>query len=910
LFALGLCLGAAGNVMAQDDPNDQGAEALEEIVVTGSAIKRKDLDSALPIQVLQADTFEREGITSAGDLVESVPAMQGFTTESDSVGGGGGGIRTANLRAIGSQYTLTLLNGRRLAPATSGSTIDVSNIPLAAVREVQILTDGASALYGSDAIAGVVNFILKDSVDETTISVRADRPAQSGGEHWSADIVGGFGDFESDGYSVVWSLGHQNQEQLRAGDRDFAKTGFIFFNHDGQEYYFQNSSPNAIPANANIWTAGYGELLRTFSPHALANGGVCPEQTTPVNETCQFDYTSTVEVMPESKRNSLTLNGKVGLSDNVNGFATVLASRYEMTSRIAPYPTGGVPIPIGSDIYNNEILPHLTPEEIAQVGVVTGTWRALPAGNRTTEYIIGSLNATAGIEGVAGDVDYSLALTRAVTEIEQNYPTGWLLREEFVAAASAGDFNIFSAQGDFTDADVAALLPTIYSGNWDTTTNDVYAFDAAASMPVFELGGGDAILAGGFDYRRVNYDRKISEGNENAVLLFLSTDTAYELERDQFGAYVELLLPFSDNFETTLSARYDDISAVFDKLNTGDIDRGDSDLTYKASALWNLSDAIALRASYGTGFKAPSMREIGEPQSEFGVTSGTFRCPFSAPDPLAQFCRPGEEEQYDVYRRGSHDLTFETSTQFTVGAVITPTDNFSLTVDYWDIELENLVERLTEQQIFDNAETYRHLYTTKTNLATGQEFLAIIQSAVNAGTREQSGIDYAAAHEFDLGWGQLDLGLQGTYVIESDSSLTGSSLGRFGNDDSVVFRNIINLLVSVYHGDFTHTLFTNYRSGYLDQAQTVEVTGTGVPLGQGPTATVQLNVPSYMTTNYDLRYLMMDDHLELSLGISNLLDEEPPLSLRVSGSGHQIGWDPRYTDAMGRTFYLQAKYTF
>jgi iron complex outermembrane receptor protein len=138
----------------------------------------------------------------------------------------------------------------------------------------------------------------------------------------------------------------------------------------------------------------------------------------------------------------------------------------------------------------------------------------------------------------------------------------------------------------------------------------------------------------------------------------------------------------------------------------------------------------------------------------------------------------------------------------------------------------------------------------------------------------------------------------------------GSGLGRFGNDDSVVFRNIMNLSATLYHGDFTHTLWANYRSGYRDQAQTVEVLGSGAPLGQGPTTTVQLDVPSYAVANYQARYRMLDDSLALTLGISNVLDEEPPLSLRVSGAGHQLGWDPRYTDAFGRTFYLQAEYGF
>jgi len=923
LFRTALLAGAitamCAPTLAQEPGDDE--EILEEIITTGSAIKRVDLNNALPVQVITADQLDRQGITNAGDLIENVPAMQGFITESDSVGGGGGGIRTANLRAIGNQYTLSLLNGRRMAPADSGSSIDLSNIPIAAVERVHLLTDGASALYGSDAIAGVVNFMLKDSVDATTVNIRADMPSDSGGEHWNADIVTGFGDLDEDGYGMVLSYSHERQDQLAGVDRPFSETGFIFFRHDGQDLYFQNSSANAIPGNAFAYGVDFTDILDvngdpvdvSFNPNALSSGGTCAAQTTPDDLTCRFDYTSTLEVLPESTRDSLSLNGKVRFNENITGFATVLASNYEMIARIAPYPTGEIPLPLDSALVQNEVMPHLqtllTPAELAQVGEVTGTWRAVPAGNRTTKYDIDSSNWTLGIEGYADDVTYAIAGTYATTEIDQDFPTGWLLLDEFVDAASSGAFNIFATQEDFTDADFEALSPTVYHGDWDVTKNTMTAFDAQVSKPIFEMGGGEVMMAGGIDYRTTNYDRSISEANENEDLLFLSKDTAYELDRNQWGVFVETLFPITDTFELTASVRYDDISAVTDKLNGGSIDSGDSDTTYKVSTLFDISDTVSLRASYGTGFKAPSMREIGEPLSEFGVTSGTFDCPFVSPDPLAQYCRP-QEAQYDVFRQGYGGLTFEHSTNYTFGVVMTPTDNFDMTVDYWNIELEDLVERLTEQQIFENAETYRDLFTTKTNLATGQEFLAIIQAAVNVGTREQSGIDYNFNYGFDRDWGQLDLNLQGTYMMESDSSLTGSSLGRFGNDDGVVFRNVMNIGATLYHGDFTHTLWANYRTGYHDQEQTVEVLGTGVPLGQGPEIDIQLEVPSYMVTNYQARYMMLDDSLAMTLGITNLLDEEPPLSLRTSGAGHQVGWDPRFTDAFGRTFYLQAEYAF
>ena len=916
IFLLSALAVPFSGAMAQD----QEGEMLEEITVTGSAIKRIDLNEALPIQVLTADDLDRAGITNAADMIEAIPAMQGYFTESDSVGGGGGGIRTANLRAIGSQYTLSLLDGRRMAPAYSGSDVDLSNIPLAAVEQVQILTDGASALYGSDAIAGVVNFILKDSVQETTVNLRTDLPETSGGSQWNFDIVTGFGDIDEDGYSLVASYSHQDQEQLKASERDFAKTGFVFFSHEGQDLYFQNSSANAIPGNSYIYGPGFSTFIRGFNPDALSNGGVCASQTTPDGETCRFDYTSTLEILPESKRDSITLNGKYEFNENLRGFGTILASQYAMTARIAPYPTGEIPLwsssqtgPM-SDLVANEVWPHLTAAEQAAAGEITGTWRAVPASNRTTEYKIDSYNYIFGLEGNTSRFDYTAAVTHATTDIEQNYPTGWLLLDEFVNVASAGAFNIFAQQQDFTDADQEALAPAVYSGPWDVNKTTMTGFDAGGSMPIFEMAGGDSMLAVGFDYRTTTYERSIADANRDELLLFLSKDTAYELDRDQYGLFAEVLFPFAENFETSVSVRYDDISATQDKLaGTGNIDEGDSDTTYKISGLWNVTDAIAFRASYGTGFKAPSMREIGEPRSEFGVTSGTFVCPFTAPDPLAQYCRNSATgDQYDVFRQGSGGLKFETSTQYTFGTVLTPLDNLDITIDYWNIELEDLVERLTEQQIFDNPTLYRDLYTTKTNLATGQEFLAIIQAAVNGGTRKQDGVDYAFNYGMELGGGsaQLDLFLQGTYIIEAVSSLTGSSLGRFGNDDGVVFRNVANIGGTLYHGNFTHTLWANYRDGYYDQAQTVEVLGTGVPLGQGPDIDVQLQVPSYTLANYSLRYMMLEDSLGLTLGISNLFDKQPPLSLRTSGSGHQVGWDPRFVDAFGRTWYLQANYGF
>ncbi len=881
--------------------------ALEEVIVTGSAIRRVDLEQALPVTVLNAADIRATGVTNVNELIEKLPAMQNMTVAAHSVGGGGGGIRTANLRGIGEQYTLSLLNGQRLAPATSGSTIDLSSIPLAAVERVEILKDGASALYGSDAIAGVVNFILKDSVEGITVSSRIDETEAGGGGSFNVDVVAGFGDFNRDGYSVVLGYGREDQDALAAADRAFAETGFVSFSDGGRDYYFENSSPNAIPGNALVYTEGYGKLLRFFNPDRAQNADMCAPQTTPSGESCRFDYTSTLQILPEHERDSVFANGRLRIDDNLTGFATVLYSENQVISRIAPYPTGEVPLPFDSELVRSEVLPHLTPEELAAAGEVTGTWRALPGGNRTSEYDIETANATVGLQGTRGEIDYEVGLTYADMVNPADFPTGWLIRETFVDLVSSGRINIFANQAEFADAD--ALAPAVYNGNWSVTDTQMYALDATASMPVFGMAGGDAMLAVGADWRKTAYEHTLSQANRDAELLFLTRGTPYRMQRAQLGFFAELLMPVADRIELTASLRFDEVDSIRDRLNGGRIGAGDHDLTYKLSAMFSATDRIAVRGSVGTGFKAPSMIQVGAPRSEAGVTSGDYLCPFTAGDELAPLCKPGET-QYVVFRQGNADLRFETSEQWTFGVVLTGRNDFDATIDYWSIELEDLVSSLTEAQIFAEPARYRDRFTSKTNLATGQDELAIIRASINVGHKSNKGIDFAVNKGFDLGAAYLRLGVSGTWMDESESSLTGSSLGRFGSDGEVVFERLMVYSAGVEHDNFTHNLRINHRSGYDDQVQTVEILGTGVPLGRGPRTAIQLDVDEQYLFDYQLRYTALDDRLGLTFGVNNLTDEAPPLSLRDEGAGHQVGWDPRYSDAYGRTVYLSADYTF
>lgn len=962
---LAIAFGAASTVAMANFATAQEADesSVERIAVTGSSIKRTDVEGALPITNITAEDIVKTGVTSVPDLIASIPSMQGFTAPSQSVGGGGAGIAAAALRGLDEEYTLVLLNGRRLAPSGSGSSVDVNSIPLAAIERVEILTDGASALYGSDAIAGVINFILKKDIQETSISARYDAPEDTGGDNFSLSLTTGFGDLSQDGFNVFFTYAHEDQESLKSKDRAHSQTGIIPFNHNGDDVVFVADSLNAIPGNALLWFADGTE--RRINPHN-EEAGACGPNNAPDSvldynvdgdptsgilrqyDVCRFDFTSTLEIIPEYTRDNFLLGGVVEVSDTTELYGTLSYSIFKQTARIAPYPTGGFGVDPNSALFQAEVYPHLTAEQQGfvdngEVDLSLATWRALPGGNRTNEFATDSLFLNTGVRGEIGDLSYDLSVAYSESEREDNIITGYPIQEQFIGLLESGGINVFALPDELTESEVTALQGTMFSGIDTLTETDLLTIEGNFSTPVFELPAGDMYIGGGFDYRDTSYKRTGSDANQEAVILFADPDPQFELERESYGVFLEAIVPVFDGFEISAAIRYDDISAVDnttlqnpfaeaeDLLRdendaiipdgaTNTVGEDLDDTTYKLTASYRPNDNWLFRASTGTGFKAPTMREIAEPRIPFGVTGGVFQCPFSGSDPLAQFCRGGND-QYDVFREGNALLAPEESEQRSFGVVYSGDTDFSVTIDYWEVELTNQVERPTERNIFDDPVTFRQLFTTKFDEGRQQDLLAIIQGPVNVGESNNSGIDWSVDWSNDFGAASLKTRVSGTYILESENLRVGttdifdSSLGRKGADDEVVFRNKIRIVNTLTHGDFAHTVNISYQGTYLDEnfpggdrGIRVADAETGGPTGTAYTGGVQLLIPSHTIVDWLTKY-NYNDNLAVSFGISNLFDKLPPLALGENG-GHQEGFDPRYFDSYGRTFYLTADYTF
>ncbi|MBL8311009.1 MAG: TonB-dependent receptor [Burkholderiales bacterium] len=879
----------AGVALAQD------AQRVERVEITGSAIKRIESEAALPVQVLTRKDIERSGATSVPELIQKLPAVQGFTEASISVGGGGGGLSSASLRGLGAQRTLVLLNGRRMAPYAGqtltgyGDGIDLNLLPLASIERVEILTDGASTLYGSDAVGGVINFITKNTYTGIDIAGQYIKPEKSGATEYSLSASAGFGDLKKDGYNVMLALAHNDREQLRADQRDFSRTGIISFGYNGQTYDFFNGSSRSIPGNIRPGAAD--SALGARNPYFMANGK-CPERHVTIGRQCFFDYASTLEIYPEMSRTSGLLTFNKALAGGHTLFGEMLYAESKLISRIAAPPVD-IPIATTSPFYS-------VPASLGYTDNVTVRWRMWDAGNRTTENTGKALHLVAGAKGSLAGWDYGTSLTHSTNEWRENHLAGWLKSNELLAALSAGTLNPFVEPGKQSAAGMNTINSAVNRGTYKAADTGLTMLDLKASRELFSAPGGAAMVAVGADFRRESNSYSpsaIAQGIGNNIAGDSGAEKPFDLSRNAYGAFAEVAVPLSKTFELTGAVRGDHYSDIGGTFN------------YKLAGRWQPTSQWLVRGSVGTGFKAPSLAQVSNIRQLYGVTAGSYACPFAATDPMARYCVPGST-QYNVFAEGTSGLKPEKSQQFSLGVRFEPSPMATLGVDFWAINVKDRITQLDESAIFGNPTTYRHLFTTYTDPTSGSTDLAILQKNENLGKQQVSGLDFDLALRFKTPMGQLTSQVLATYMLKSKYQREAggayySDLGYF-NDGAVTFRTLGRWINTLEYGKWTHSATINYKSGYADQFQSAE--DCLVSDANGDCVDIRRQVKAYLTADWQTTY-QHNKNLRLTLGVLNLLDQDPPLSIKTVG-GHQLGYDNRYTDPRGRTFYGRLNYSF
>jgi len=933
MFASGVAMGMG--VIAQ--PAFAQDAAPQRIEITGSSIKRIAVEGALPVQTLSKAQIEQSGATTAADLIASLPSMQGFVTSSTSINGGGGGTQTASIHGIGDGYTLVLLNGRRVAPFTTGSTVNLANIPLSAVERVEILTDGASALYGSDAIAGVVNFVLKKNQKDFNVEFTYSRPQQSAaGKTTNFAISKGFGDLNTDGYNVLLAYSHDEQAELNASDRDFSKYGGVTaFNEGGKPYVMTMYSSNSIPGNVNINRTDGGAVR--LNPYKVLNGNCPADNTFAAGNRCFFNYGATVQLLPELKRDSFLASGNVQINDDLKFFFESMATNFTSTARFAP-PAQPLSVDITSNLWKNSIVPAYVKlgYNPANVKNATMTLRLVDAGGRTDGWETKSLHIATGFEGTFKGWDYTASYVHSENKAIDNSVAGYTSGDKLQALIDAGTWNPFQPPSAATKA---ALAPAVLHQVLDTTKSAIDVINLRGSTELFKMAGGSSSLGLGLDTMKQTYvddPSAIAQGPNKQQPNWTDTNVGggtgslpVDSTRNSYGLFAELFFPIQKNWDVTGAARYDSYDAVknaknFDNagnlLSPATQGQKESSGTYKLSTAFRPTETMLLRASYGTGFKAPTMFEITSPIVN-GGSSNFFPCPISS-GPLLPLCNGTAE--YNLLTggnstTGSTALKPEKSTQYTIGFRIEPTASLSVGFDFWNVKLKDQIATLSQSEVFLNPAKYGALFSAYHDPIVKADVLAATLTPFNLASSQYQGIDWDHSYRLNTSMGKVTFNWTGTYMLKADSDSgvagdpTEKSVGRFDKYSNVTFR-VISRLATIWKPSdrYTHALTLGYHSSYTDQVITADDGSTAARNADGSAGdNVDLTrkVRAYYTLDWQSK-VNFSKNLTITGGIKNLFNQDPPFSQRNAGGGNQLGYDGRYTDPLGRQFYVVGNLKF
>ncbi|NVO05300.1 MAG: TonB-dependent receptor [Rhodoferax sp.] len=913
--------------------------------ITGSAIKRVSGETALPVQTYSRKQIEQTGATNTTDLLQHLPAMQSSTVEGSAVGGTTYGFGGVSIHSIGETRTLVLLNGHRVAKLGGQDVhgefngVDLNTLPLSAIERIEVLTDGASALYGADAVAGVVNIITRKSATDFVLSAGLSNPTGGGAQEQRFSLSKGFGDYETDGFNFSFSLSGDTRKPLNATDRDFARTGVISgLDESGRVIGISSAtgtSKRSVPANLNFYSPADGSLVRRVNP-TLDAGGNCPPQHIQSGLSCRFDFTTALEIYPERERTNGYLSFDKNLGGGTKWFNELLLGHTKSIARIAPAP-GELAITPGTVAWNHAMAiaanQGLKPGTDFDPNTIDANIRFSELGKRTDVNEINLAHFVTGLEGTVQDWDYNASLVHSESEAKDTLGGGWS-KVSGVASAITLGYDPFLPLGAQSAAGNAALAGAKLDGYWNGGLTTFDALSAQASKAIGTLEGGPIQLAVGATAQNEKLEAKTgdylggrvsyavdSSGQPCATSGKPCTGTsidqrfgdsgvqpAYTASRQTLGLFAELGLPVSKQVDLTASARYD---------NTNDFG---STFNGKLALRYQPTRQLLLRGSVGTGYIAPSLSQVNAPQQGFGVTQQAYNCSGTPAAVALQqiatnlgvLCDDGA--QFQEYAKGNLDLRPENSRQATLGIVWDLTPNASVSADLWTVQISNLIGQVTEQVAFSDPAKYSQYFTTFTDPSTGKKLLAFIAPNENLGEQVTTGLDLDVTTRMQLGEGRWTSNFITTFILRSDAQQQKggpyfSSLGNRDQQQSVIFDWQGKWINSYDIGAWSHVLTANFKSSYLDSAADPSILSG--PGAGGDDPNYRVTVPSIVTFDWQTTY-KPNKTLILTGGVLNLLNKPPPFLLSQGGliRGQEVGWDGRYYDPRGSTVYLNATLNF
>jgi iron complex outermembrane receptor protein len=881
-------------------------QQLERVEITGSAIKRIDAETAVPVTIIKVEELRKEGITTVEQVVSRLSAGQQAQGTSQSVGLGTGGASFANLRGLGQNKTLVLLNGRRLANnAIDSSAPDLNMIPFAALERVEVLRDGASALYGTDAIGGVINFITRKDYTGGTITLGADSPQHPGGKSTSANIGFGFGDLSKDRFNVFGFLDYQKQKELTAAQRPIINDRSI------------KTSPTTSPGQYNQGGAVQNPSYPTCgSPDGIPLGTVTTDANGNVlytSQDCGYLYARKVDLIPVTERKTGFIKGTLQIADQHQLGLEYFISQNNNATKIAGVPYGALWMNPGTKYYpgagitplpsaftlDPTYLPAGAPTG-ALPGVIKLRWRDTFSGGRQEATDNTQQRFIASLEGAVAGWDYRTGFSYNENKLTDKLTGGYTDGTIITPGVLNGTINPF---GDQDAAGAALLTSALAKGTLFTAKGQVYTLDAQASRDLGDWfhAGRPAAIALGAEYRREKFQEIGNPPFDTLVISSTGFDPATDNEgsRNVEAVYAELNMPVLKELEFTASLRYDRYSDFGNTTNP------------KVSFRYQPAKQVLVRGSYSTGFRAPSLYDINAPQTYTNTANNwddPVRCPGGNAIPGVS---PSDNcaVQFMSLIGGNKNLKPETSKNYTVGLVFEPVVDFNASVDFWWIELKHQIGGLADTTIFGDPTKYAGLFhrapdgslSTDGSLCPGVNCGYVEDTTMNLGGVKTSGLDLGANYRLRAGEaGNLTFGFNGTYVNKFDyqNEANGAWFHNVGvyaggvalssGGGGPAFRWQHALSANWARGPWGLGVVNHYKSGYIDQ---------------DPSNTVG----AYST--WDLYGTWQPiKAVSLTFGVRNLFDKLPPYSNQ--SATFQVGYDPRFADAVGRTYYLRGSYSF
>ncbi|HGW4637043.1 TPA: TonB-dependent receptor [Acinetobacter baumannii] len=861
-----MCLTMAQAAETEQSSTDEKPTKVVKVAVTGSSIKGVAAQSASPITVVKVDEILKQGVTTTEEALSKITANQAGFVTAQNVGASGTAGSTANLRGIGANKTLILLNGRRLAAnAYDSGVTNLNIIPLAMLDRIEVLRDGASAIYGTDAIGGVINFITKKQFTGLNISAGLTQPEQTGGDTQDISVFGGFGDLDENGFNVFGVVDYRHGNDIMAKDRKVSERGGLL-----PELGVKRSSSGAFPANIS---------KNLGNPYAATGCGDNPLVYVDEN-TCRFNSQAVIGIVPKTEDISAMGRATFKLNDNFNAIAEYVYARNEVTTSVAPDVFFDLPLEGNSKYYpGNGITPALA-------GVngqdITLSLRS-QAGNRVSTSVNESHRIFGGLEGEAYGWDINTGITYAKSKASDALDSGYLNYGKTSEALLAGKLNPFGAQ----QPEDAGLWGTLgVTGKYMDADVDSTTVDFTASRPIYTLPAGDVGFAVGASYRRDDWTSKV-----NSEIASLAPSTGVDPDepvnkgkREIKAAFTELHIPLHRTLEAQLAARYDDYSDFGDTFNP------------KFALRWEPIKQLMFRTSYSTGFRAPTLWEMNAPNSVTN-TSASYDDPILCPGGKVNEAAGGDKSrdcnmQFDRKNGGNKDLDAEESKSFTAGFVLEPIKNLVLTLDYYNIEVEKQISALPESDIFNNPTKYADKFVRNSDGSLAY----IITTQQNMGDLKTSGIDVSLNYATPMtATGRYSFGIDGTYVIKYDyqNEKDGEwihNVGSYEGTGSIIrWKHVANL--NWNYQDWALNFQQQFTRGYDDQNANDQ----------------NHKVSDYTLYNVSGTYKGFKN-LELTAGIKNIFDEEPAAT-NVEDN-FQMGYDPRYSDPTGRTYFLRGTYKF